>query len=229
MQSKRPNIAKQAHGWDPTEYTQGSHKKVEWICDLGHIYSSTINARTSREDKDGCPYCAGKSILKGFNDLASQFPEIAKEADGWDPSEVTVKSGKRLGWICNEGHKWRCAVANRTPPTSSGCPECCEKGFNPGKRAWFYLMERPGEQQFGISNDIKQRLKKHEKNGWILIEYVGPFPGKEVLAAETELKRWLRSEIGVIQGTSENWESHLFQVNSLYELKQKTGIETHIF
>lgn len=229
MQSKRPNIAKQAHGWDPTEYTHGSKEKIEWMCDLGHIYSCTINARTSREDEDGCPYCAGKSILKGFNDLASQFPEIAKEADGWDPSEVTVKSGKRLGWICNEGHKWRCMVANRTPPTSSGCPECCEKGFNPGKRAWFYLMERPGEQQFGISNDIKQRLKKHEKNGWILIEYVGPFPGKEVLAAETELKRWLRLEIGVIQGTSENWESHLFQVNSLYELKQKTGIETHIF
>jgi hypothetical protein len=35
-----------------------------------------------------------------------------------------------------------------------GCPTCAKYGFNPDKDAWFYLMQRPGEQQLGITNEL---------------------------------------------------------------------------
>ena len=34
---------------------------------------------------------------KGINDLETVFPEIAKEADGWDLSTVTPRSSRKKG------------------------------------------------------------------------------------------------------------------------------------
>ena len=79
----------------PNEVTSGSGYKVWWICPKGHSYLAGINKRTGKKPT-GCPYCSGKKILSGFNDLSSKFPEIAKE---WDrdlnqisPTEVGVNS-----------------------------------------------------------------------------------------------------------------------------------------
>ena len=85
--------------------------------------------------KVGCPYCSGKNTLVtvGINDLQTKFPEIAKEADGWDPREVKYASGKKLNWKCELGHKWEAPIANRTV-SAYGCPYCknifCLGGFN---------------------------------------------------------------------------------------------------
>ncbi len=54
--------------------------------------------------------------------LSVTHPEIAIEADGWDPSSVTAGSGKDLQWKCSEGHIWIARVAGRT--YGSGCPFC---------------------------------------------------------------------------------------------------------
>ena len=110
-----------------------------------------------------------------------------------------------------------------------GCPICAEYGFNPGKPAYFYLMERPGEQQFGITNDINGRMKYHKRFGWFELEIIGPHSGEKILQAETTLKRWLKAEIGAIEGTSENWTTSAMEIRSLAELKAKSGIETDLF
>ena len=34
-------------------------------------------------------------LVVGINDLATLHPEIAAEADGWDPSKVTRRSGQK--------------------------------------------------------------------------------------------------------------------------------------
>ena len=39
---------------------------------------------SSRAQGSGCPVCAGKKIIPGENDLASQYPAIAKE---WHPTK----------------------------------------------------------------------------------------------------------------------------------------------
>ena len=90
-------------------------------------------------------------------------------------------------------------------------------------------MSRPGEQQIGITNDIKVRMAHHRHGGWTEIEIVGPFPGEEVLALETEFKRWLASEIGVVPGTRENWSTTKLEVHSLAELKKASDLETSLF
>ena len=61
----------------PTEVTAGSHKKVIWKCEHGHEWTATVKSRTI--NKTGCPYCSHNKVLAGFNDLASQYPDIAAE------------------------------------------------------------------------------------------------------------------------------------------------------
>lgn len=80
-----PDIAAEAVGWDTTAFTAGSGKKQKWKCKLGHVYAVEIKYRTG-PNKQGCPYCSGNKVLKGFNDFATLYPEQAQEAHGWDPA-----------------------------------------------------------------------------------------------------------------------------------------------
>ena len=127
----------------PSEYTISSSAKVWWKCSKGHEWQNTLHSRTSGH---GCPYCAGKLVWPGFNDLASIRPDIAKEWNyekntglknkkGQDistPDKVTETSGQYVYWKCSKGHEWKTTVANRTK--GDGCPFCSGKkvlvGFN---------------------------------------------------------------------------------------------------
>ena len=126
LQSQRPDIAAEAHRWDPKEVTVGSGKKKEWICPKGHLYEQIINERTNKERNVGCPYCAGKRVLAGFNDLLTCYPNIAGWAYCWDPRKVTSKSEKKLEWKCPNGHIFKQRVAARTG--GNGCPYCSKYG-----------------------------------------------------------------------------------------------------
>ena len=139
LKTKCPEIAKE---WNyekntikPDEISFCSGKKVWWKCEKGHSYEASVGNRIKGT---GCPYCAGQKVLKGYNDLLSQYSEIAKE---WDyernhinPDEITAKSGKKVWWICSKGHSWKSVVANRTKNGNRGCPTCANrillKGFN---------------------------------------------------------------------------------------------------
>ena len=121
LQTLRPDIAAE---WDrsknklrPTEVSVSSAEKVYWICPIGHSYEAAVFSRTRGT---GCPYCSGKKVLPGFNDLATLFPRISAE---WDkekngdltPADVTAHSSKRVWWYCpNCGREWQTTVATRT-------------------------------------------------------------------------------------------------------------------
>ena len=53
-----------------------SGKKVWWKCPMGHEWEATVS-HVSNGTR--CPYCSGQKILKGFNDLASSYPDLLKE------------------------------------------------------------------------------------------------------------------------------------------------------
>jgi len=125
-----PDLAKEAYGWNPAEFTAGSAVKVSWKCPSGHIFESVIHSRTLRGD--GCSYCSGRKVLLGFNDLATTHPDLAREADDWDPTLVGAGSSKKLNWICAEGHRWKATVNNRTGKKPAGCPVCNNKLVVPG-------------------------------------------------------------------------------------------------
>ena len=115
-----PELAKEADGWDPREIGSGSGKKLPWKCSQGHKWEAIVGNRTKRNDS--CPYCSGKKGVKGKTDLASLFPELAKQAVGWDPANVRPGSGKKLAWKCSSNHVWSAVVRSRTQ--GFGCPYC---------------------------------------------------------------------------------------------------------
>jgi len=124
-----PELAIQAVGWNPSQVTAGSHKRLEWVCKLGHTW---IVAPNQRRAGYGCPVCSGQKVLAGFNDLATTDPEIAKQAHGWDPTTLTRASGRDREWQCKLGHVWTVKVASRS--RGSGCAVCAGQkvlaGFN---------------------------------------------------------------------------------------------------
>lgn len=114
-----PEVAAQANGWDPSHVTSGSHAILAWKCARGHTWSSVVKNRTLIGT--GCPYCAGKLPIVGQTDLASVYPAVAAEANGWDPTTVLARSGLKREWKCALGHVWTTTIAARKV---SGCPNC---------------------------------------------------------------------------------------------------------
>lgn len=127
-----PQIAIQ---WHPTKngslkpdmVTAFSNRRAWWMCSLGHEYQTVIAHRAQKAS--GCPYCTNRKVLKGFNDLATLEPEIAKqwhpELNGsLSPSQVTTGSHKKVWWQCSEGHVWKAVVYSRATGAKSGCPVC---------------------------------------------------------------------------------------------------------
>ena len=111
----------------PEMVTPNSNRKVWWTCPRGHPYFASIAKRTKQGS--GCPYCAGRKVLQGFNDLATREPQIASQ---WHPSlngelspgQVTAGSSKKAWWLCQDGHVWKAVISSRTGPQHCGCPVC---------------------------------------------------------------------------------------------------------
>lgn len=121
-------------GRDPADYTRGSKVEVVWWCDEGgHPFEMRIEARTRG---CGCPYCAHRLLLAGFNDFATTHPELAPD---WHrylnrkyASEVMAGSNDKHYWLCKDGHLTHQSIPNRRE--SGGCVEC-PAHERPGNRA----------------------------------------------------------------------------------------------
>ena len=177
-----PELGTQAHGWDATTLTKSSNKKVGWKCALGHTWIATVNNRTNGRD---CPICSGRQILNGFNDLQTTNPELAAQADGWDPTMVGMGSdAPKRWWKCLEGHRWKASVNGRA---RTGCPTCAQTGFDPNQSGWLYLIDNDSLDMFqiGISNFPYKRLNDHSRRGWEAIEVRGPMEGHLAQQLET--------------------------------------------
>ena len=119
----------------PTEVTAASHKYAWWKCERGHSWQQKICVITGDKNiKSGCPYCYGRKVEKGFNDLLFLEPDIAKEwcyeLNELKPDEVTVGSKKSVWWKCEEGHTWKVPPFSRTGISKTKCPYCT------GFKAW---------------------------------------------------------------------------------------------
>ena len=93
-------------------------QSVWWTCGkCGRDYHRTIAGKLA--DRTGCPWCSGRLLERGFNDLATTHPELAAE---WDkerneevsPRDVTRISRRYVWWNCPNGHSWGCRLAERT-------------------------------------------------------------------------------------------------------------------
>ena len=112
-----------------SEVSLGSPYEAWWLCSEGHSWQSAVYNRSGGR---GCAVCAGKKVVLGVNDLATLRPDIARSWDdgsngGLRASDVTVGSGVRVTWSCDNGHRWVTSVSDRTRPNGSGCPTCAAK------------------------------------------------------------------------------------------------------
>lgn len=133
---ERPELVAQwarSNPISPDKVSCGSHMKVLWICDKGHKWEAIVKNRALLGS--GCPYCEHRATLKGYNDLATLNPELAKSwspKNNLKPSEVSPSSNLEVLWVCENGHEWKTRIADRSK--GHGCPYCAGhkvwKGYN---------------------------------------------------------------------------------------------------
>lgn len=152
----------------PTMVTIGSHKKVIWQDKYGHEWTATVKSRAL--NGTGCPYCSHNKILVGFNDLASQRPQIASE---WSernyplkPDMVTVFANQKVWWRCSKGHEWNTLISTRSG--GSGCPYCSGqlllKGFNDFATTHPQLAQEWSDRNLPLTPDMIN--EKSRRNVW---------------------------------------------------------------
>ncbi len=108
----------------PNKVREFSLKKIWWLGKCGHEWLSTVAHRSNGRL---CPYCSGKKVLPGFNDLATTDPAIACE---WHPTkngalapQRVSRGSDRVVWWLSHGHEWRMTVSSRTT-SKQGCAVC---------------------------------------------------------------------------------------------------------
>lgn len=129
LETLDPVLASQWHptkngNLTPSDVMCKSSKKVWWQCEKGHEWEDALFYRSAGHK---CPFCAGKRLLHGHNDLATKNPELAAQ---WHPTkngalspyDVTNFSNKKVWWKCHAGHEWEAVIANRS--RGRGCPYC---------------------------------------------------------------------------------------------------------
>ncbi len=153
----------------PDSITYGSNKKVWWKGKCDHEWQASVKNRVIRHS--GCPYCSHHEILVGFNDLASQKPEIAAE---WSkknepllPTQVTVFANRKAWWKCKDcGNEWETLIPTRSG--GSRCPYCSGlillKGFNDFATVHPQLAKEWSERNLPLTPDMVN--EKSRKNVW---------------------------------------------------------------
>ena len=156
---ERPELRAQwarSNKLSPDKVSSGSHLKVWWICSEGHKWQATVKNRALLGS--GCPYCEHRAVLKGYNDLKTLFPKIAKTwspKNNLKPSDVSSRSNTEVLWKCKNGHEWKARVADRTE--GHGCPYCSGrrvlKGFNDLETTHPELLSEWSDKNVGITPD----------------------------------------------------------------------------
>ena len=124
------------------EITAGSGKRLTFVCPKckQEFKATTYNVVYSvNKGFTGCPICAGRKVVPGINDLASQCKKVAamlSEKDKHFAFEVTVGSGRKLTFVCPDcKQKFEatiCSVVRAVENSNTGCPVCTGKKVVPG-------------------------------------------------------------------------------------------------
>ena len=151
LATRHPEIASEWHpvrngGLTPDQVFAKDSRRVWWYKkyfdtvlgkEFEFEWQTTVGSRTA--NNSGCPYLSGRALYKGFNDLATRFPGLAKE---WDykkngeltPDQVMLGSRQVVWWKITYSDpktgeqrdlSWEAPVARRT--AGSGCPYLSSK------------------------------------------------------------------------------------------------------
>ena len=118
----------------PWEYRKTSGDYALWICPKCHgEYSHRIQSRELGDNS--CPFCRGFRVLKGYNDLATTHPELAKEwsPQNKNPIEACLKTSHDYAlWICPKCKGEYSFRINNREEGDDACPFCRNSRVLPG-------------------------------------------------------------------------------------------------
>lgn len=176
---------------------KSSKYKVQWICPEGHSYDAYITNRTRRGD--GCPYCSGHRLLKGFNDLETSVPSLCSEWDKGknrkkhdedvnngiphphpaEPSEISWGSSIKVYWKCKEGHESFLSPSGRKAnknDTFTMCNKCAAR-----------VRARNRRKTFATKNNLAENIPQ-AADEWVRSEHgLSPY---EVSCHSLEMVHW---------------------------------------
>ncbi len=118
-------------GIRPEDVFAGTGDEYAWLCEDGHTFRTSPNARTT--SGVGCGYCAN-ILVDESNSLRTTHPTIAAELNdelnaGVTADHVVAGSELTLGWSCSLGHDYWTSPANRT--SGSNCHVCTHQVVHP--------------------------------------------------------------------------------------------------
>lgn len=174
--SQAPDVAKffneELNGCAASEVFAKSNKKYWWNCDNGLNHKYQMKPLNKVNRNQGCPICSGQKLLKGFNDLQTKYPELAKE---WDsilnkkgPSDYTYGSGYKAWWKCDKcGRSYQSYI--NVHIRGHKCPYCSGLKVLPGKNdlatLFPYIAAEYSEKNELLANQISAHT--HKKVKWV--------------------------------------------------------------
>ena len=176
-------------------------KRIWWRCEKGHEWRASGASKASGVN---CPTCWGRTVLLGFNDMATTHPALVAQ---WHPTKngdltpekITASANRKFWWICELGHEWPALASNRA--SGRGCPTCAVGGFDPSKPSALYFIAHRhyAARKVGITNLGTTRLQDFAKAGWEVLDLVTSDDGFVVQEVETTILRWIRKNLGLPQ------------------------------
>ena len=113
----------------PFELKPASNKLVWWRCEKGHEWEAKPHLLIQRNQY--CPFCSGKRIIVGVNDIVVAFPKVGAlyhpTKNTVDVATLSKGLGKRFWWVCSKGHDYEASVYQITYAVErgkEGCPVC---------------------------------------------------------------------------------------------------------
>ena len=118
----------------PSEVSAGNNKKAWFVCpDCKQEFKASICnvVKSLMYYHTGCPVCAGRKVVPGINDLATQCPKVVpmwSDKNDYTPSEISARSERRAIFVCPDCKKeFVTSVRAMTRAIASGatcCPDC---------------------------------------------------------------------------------------------------------
>lgn len=159
---------------NPCDVNEKSRRNVWWKCKTcGYEWKSVINARVKGTV---CPVCADRTVLVGYNDLATTDRKLLLE---WDyelnkilPTQVSRNSMKSVWWKCSFGHSWKAKISDRTI-IGKGC-SVCEIEYRsvfPGLAVAYYANKKGLTAQLGSDKLLGIPLETYIPSEKLAIEF----------------------------------------------------------
>lgn len=189
----------------PIEHTsKGATTKFKWVCSNNHVWEQSPNSRLSgfraRGVVSGCPYCSGRYVITGVNDLATTHPHLISEwstENKQGPHQVKTYSRKTARWTCQYGHGWETVISNRTA-NGSGCPDCARRNKSSAEIRALCSFSRFGEVRSGvpISRGV---VDIYMPTIHLVVEYDGQYFHKNNILRDKERSIELLSKYALIR------------------------------